>query len=188
MTSSASQRSLLAWLWGGGTSVALVLLLATVFVAGWRLVWDVPLYGKPLEELHAEVVYAIKRTGELPTIIPNELLQEYHQAPLYYLLVSVLSAREAPPPFLRHTALPPNPHYLGTVIGNRHQYLRHGEGEITLYAGRLLGLGSFLLTVLLTYHTARMTFGERTDARWLALLAAALLGLHPEALFIATSM
>ncbi len=162
--------------WGLG------LLLAWTVIVGWRLVWDVPPYGKPLEVFHAENIDVIKTTHHLPRVKPGVILQEFHQPPLYYGIVTLLSLSD-PPLEDRPERLLSNPYYLATTIGNRSPYLPIGQAENTVYIGRLVGLAALLIAVLATYAQARLLVGTG----W-ALFAAGLLALHPQGVFIATSL
>ncbi len=160
----------------------LLLVMIWAAIIGWRLVWAVPPYGKPLEVYHAEVVDVMKSTHDLPRIKPDVAMQELHQPPLYYGGVALLSLSDAP---LRDRPdhLPQNPYFLATLVGNRNPYLPMEPGEITVYVGRLVGLAALLIAAVATYAQARLI----TGAAW-ALLAAGLLVLHPQAVFIATSI
>src|SRR5258706_3173045 len=134
--------------WG----LAAICVLTVVF--GWRLATQVPVYAKPLEVYHSEMVDALKTLKALPPIKPHVILQEYHQPPLYYGVTALLSAFD--PPIQNRPAQALNPHYLATLIGNRNQYLPDQPGAPTVYVGRLVSMALVLVTVVMTYMQAQV--------------------------------
>jgi Dolichyl-phosphate-mannose-protein mannosyltransferase len=161
--------------------LALSGILLLVFLAGWRLAWDVPPYSKPLEMLHIQVIDVMKATRQLPRIKPHDYWQEFHQPPLYYLAVAILSAFDPPVP--NRINRPANPYYLGTVIGNRNAYVPDDQPTTTLAIGRLVSLACVAIAVVATYLQARFLL-----AGGLAMLAALVIGMQPQVLFIGTTL
>lgn len=161
--------------------LALTVVLLGVVAVGFRLIVDVPDYGKPLELLHAEVFDVIKITRQLPVMKPNVLLQEFHQPPLYYVLVALVSWSD--PPLMDRAAELLNPYFLGTELGNRNQLLLPVRGAETLGVARWFGLACILLTALLVYLQIAALFSS--DIAWLGAL---IIGWHVQFVFISTSV
>lgn len=162
----------------------LFLLLATVYNA------VVPLGEGPDEPGHMAYVFFLGREGRLPVQqadpARSDVPGEGHQPPLAYLLA--LPAVAWLPPTEQRVTLRNNPHFVWSggdaaaafVRGSREYWPWQGATlawRLARAVSALLGA----LTVICTWGAARMLAGPARPG--LALLAAALVALHPQFLF-----
>jgi hypothetical protein len=116
----------------------LVLLVFYCVGAGY-LVFRLPAFVAPNEQLHYEYIALLRRTGQLPDPAASSRMDERHQPPLYYTLAALASAVFPPPPL--DTELSPNPFFGSTHEGNRN--LAISVTPLTLpplYASRLISM------------------------------------------------
>lgn len=176
-----------------------VLVVAVHLVFGIAYQWTVPIFEGPDEPSHLHYVGFIASEGRLPRYgtepdVPGEGMQP----PLYYLLMAPLFAwRVAEPsqllPELERTSRTVYRIERDAILANRlvrpksaepgWNHKRYFQQEPRLepllllrWPGRLLGA----LAVLVTFFAARRAFRDES----LAVLAAALLGLSPQFLFV----
>ena len=170
--------------------IAVGLFLLSFAILGLYYALTNPLYSKPDEVFHyAFTAYLLEGHG-LPVVDLSvqgysthpPVEQEGHQPPLYYAAIAGIAKLL----HLEDRWTPsPNPHFLGTLIGNRtpwSPYLVSIANEPIAITGRLFSLVCGLLALLFAYLLFRLFVD------WpIALAAIALIGWNPQFIFIATS-
>jgi hypothetical protein len=154
-----------------------------------------PIFEAPDEAFHFAVVRWIGLGNGLPVQRPDQVSdweQEGSQPPLYYVLGAALTRGIATPdweplrvrnPHLRHE--PGNPHNHNAYRHSPLETPAAGGTTLAVHLARWFSLVLSTLNVLLVYGLALAVLPGQ---EWLALLAAALAGLNPQALFINASV
>jgi hypothetical protein len=170
---------------------ALTALVGVYLILGGVYLFTTPPFEKPDEQWHYAYVAHIATRGSLPPLVRDAALNPAQQIaghpPLYYLMAAGvvrllgLDVSQPTPPNNPFWAYPAP----GTVPDNKNIFL-HANAD-SYPAVRLLRGLSLLLGAGLTPLTFALARELRLDRR-LALLAAALIALHPQYLFIAGSV
>lgn len=173
------------------TVQALGALVGVYLILGSAYLFTTPPFEKPDEEWHYAYVAYIATHGGLPPLVRDAALNPAQQIaghpPLYYLLAAGvvrllgLDLSQPPPPNNPFWAYPAP----GTVPDNKNLFI-HSNADAYPAVRLLRGL-SLLLGAALLPFTFALARELRLD-RSLALLAAALIALHPQYLFIASSV
>lgn len=170
--------------------LALGLFLLSFTALGLYYTLTNPLYSKPDEYFHYAFTAHLLEGRGLPAVDLSTqgvnshppVQQEGHQPPLYYATVAGIAKALN---FKDRWTAGPNPHFLGTAVGNRSPwspYLVAPAQQPIAITGRLLSLLCGLLALLFAY----LLFRQFID--WpLALAATALIGWTPQFVYIATS-
>lgn len=146
-----------------------------------------PLGEGPDEPGHAAYVLFLARESRLPDQRSNEVPGEGHQPPLAYLLAA--PAVLWLPPDERQIDMPGNSRFVW-VGGDQPNAVGHGSREWWPWGGAVLGwhlirlVGTLLgaATVAGTWLAGRV-LERRYNARWLGVVAAALVAFNPQFLF-----
>ncbi len=151
----------------------LLLILAAYLATSLWMVYRLPAFSGPNEELHYEHVALLRRDLRLPDAAGSTRMDERHQPPIYYLAAALAGWRHANPPM--DTDFAGNPHYLGTHRGNLNPKIGADPDSVPLlYAARLASLAFGLLGLVATWWAVGLVVGRPT-----ALLVTALLAFHP---------
>lgn len=168
-------------------------LVAAFVILGLVYSMTVPLWEAPDEPAHFAYVKHLVEMRSLP-VQRTGVLDAAHHPPLYYVVAAIFSSLadfDDPTGSLR-----PNPEFVWAAPGNhQHNAGLHGTLETFPFRGialaahlaRLVSVGCGALTVALTYALARQVFPE-DQKKGLALLAAGLVALNPQFLFITSSV
>lgn len=170
---------------------ALGVLVGVYLILGGIYLFTTPPFEKPDEEWHYAYVAYIATRGSLPPLVRDAALNPAQQIaghpPLYYALAAGaarllgLNLSQPPPPNNPFWAYPAP----GTVPDNKNLFI-HSNADAYPAVRLLRGL-SLLLGAALLPFTFALARELRLNSRP-ALLAAALIALHPQYLFIASSV
>src|SRR3990172_1668870 len=175
------------------TRLALAAVLCLYFLFGSLYATTAPVFEKPDESAHYAYVAYLVEHGRLVPLTWDPLLRsaqaEAVQPPLYYILAAgmtrliKLNVQSLRLPLNKFVEFPVS------AVGNKNVFL-HAPNELArpefwpVYALRFFSLLLVCGTVLCTYGLAR-ELGTTTSFR---LLSAALVAVHPQFLFLATSV
>ena len=170
--------------------LSLLLLLLLFFLFGIFYTFDNPLYLKPDEPYHYEYVRYLLAGNGLPAVdlskigvgAHSALEAEGHQPPIYYSTVATVAWLFD---FQDQRAPAVNPHFMGTLEGNRHQWnpLYASPFQVPIFlSGRLISLLCGAIAVFFAYLLLNLYLSAE-----LAFFAAGLMALNPQFIFMATS-
>ena len=168
----------------------LVILLILYLLLGYFYLVKSPFSSKPDEGWHLGYVEHLKRNRSLPVVRLERMgigererfEPEGHQPPFYYALVALLSWKDDMSD--AEKLYRPNPHFLSTEKGNKNPLApSRSRSEATLLIGRYLSLFFGAIAVTATYFMACEFLPQN-----IALMAATLVALNPQFLFISTSL
>lgn len=158
----------------------LVILIAFLVVSYFHVTLT-PLFVKPDEEWHFAYIVHIRQTGSLPAAKERTAYEGY-QAPLYYILASLISW-----PFSLEDVgrlYNPNPHFLSTLKGNYNLFAPcPARAANVAYLARFLSLLFGIIVIGTTYR-----IGLRFLHKDVALMGSAGVAFLPTFTFIATAV
>jgi hypothetical protein len=187
--------------------------LAVLYVlVGLVYVWVTPMLEKPDEEGHYGYIRYLREHKRLPPLYPSEALlasgsagwlAESKQPPLYYVVAAALTGWLPDITDADHL-LVLNPYMDFSVPGyrndNRNQYLHPPDSTPVVLGSRLVSLAFGLGTMLVSYWLARQLYpylsfrgktqpdGPLSAAALVPFAVAAVVGFHPNFLYIATAV
>jgi len=159
----------------------ILVILIAFMVVGYFHATLTPLFVKPDEKWHFAYIVHIRQTGSLPAATERTAYEGY-QAPLYYILASLISG-----PFSLEDVgrvYNPNPHFLSTLKGNYNLFAPCPARAATVaYLARFLSLLFGTIVIGTTYQ-----IGVRFLNRDVALMGSAGVAFLPTFGFIATAV
>ena len=120
------------------------------------LIFRIPGFSAPNEDLHYEYIAMLRRNGRLPDPATSQRADERHQPPVYYTTATIFTI-----PFQNtklDTEYQKNPFYTSTLQGNLNRFIHVSPSSAPeLYVSRFVSLLFGIIGLFAVYWGARLT-------------------------------